>query len=105
MKSSAERLEAAREYYQRNKERIKSRRRERYWENPDAERKKQRRYSKTAYHKDPEASKKRTVEWMRKNRELVNARERLRRYRKKGLSDKVAETELIIEQLIKLKQN
>lgn len=103
LKSTEERLEKAREYYQRNKEKIKERRRERYWSDPEGERKKQRVYSKTAYYKDPAASKARTVEWMRKNKDLVNARERLRRYRKKGDVGKIKETELLIETLTKNK--
>ena len=100
VKSSARKLAYGAEYYERNKERIKARRRERWAKASEEERDRQREWSREHYHRTAEKSKARTVEWMRANRELVNARARLSRYKKRN--DMVAverEQALIVELL------
>jgi hypothetical protein len=103
-KSSARKLEYGKEYYERNKERIKARRRER-WKNADKEtRERQREYSLEHYHANKEKSNARTVAWMRENRELVNARARLARYKKQGRSEAAKNEEELIAVLLEKKQ-
>lgn len=85
LKSSAEKLAYAAAYYEKNKEKIKARRRERWALANEEQRERQRESSRRYYHEvGAEASKARTIKWMRENRELVNARMRLSRYIKKG---------------------
>lgn len=104
-KSSVRKLEYGKEYYERNKERIKARRRER-WKNADKEtRERQREYSLEHYHANKEKSNARTVAWMRENRELVNARARLARYKKQGKDEAVKREEQLIATLLAQKKN
>ena len=92
VKSSARKLAYGAEYYERNKERIKARRRQREW-------------SREHYHRTAEKSKARTVEWLRANKDLVNARARLCRYKKKGDTEAVKREEQLIAALLAQKKN
>ena len=105
VKSSARKLAYGAEYYERNKERIKARRRERWAKASEEERDRQRVASGEHYHKTAEASKKRTVEWLRANKELVNARARLSRYKKKGDKMAVEREEKLIAELLAQKKD
>ena len=103
-KSSTRKLEYGKEYYERNKERIKARRRER-WKNADNEmRERQREYSLEHYHANKEKSNARAVAWMRENRDLVNARARLARYKKQGKDEAAKNEEEFIAVLLEKKQ-
>lgn len=102
MKSSQERLDYAKEYYQRNKEKIKEQRRLRWANSTPEQRERQRISSRKHYHKNSEKNKERAVAWMRKNKELVNARARLTRYRKLGLTERVYEEEQNIKRIKEL---
>lgn len=104
VKSSARKLAYGAEYYERNKERIKARRRERWAKASEEERDRQRVASREHYHKTAAASKKRTVEWLRANKELVNARARLSRYRKKEDMVAVEREEKLIATLLAQKK-
>ena len=104
LKSDIKRLEYAKEYYQRNKEKIKARRRERWAEANEEQRAKHREECKRSYAKNPEKSKNRTLQWFKENRELVNARVRMYRYKKEGKTDLVLREQALIEQ-IKLKKS
>lgn len=99
-KSSARKLAYGKEYYERNKERILANRAER-WKNADEEtRYRQRECSREHYHRNKEKSNARTVAWMRENRELVNARNRLARYRKQGKAELIEREEALISELL-----
>lgn len=99
-KSSPAKLAYAREYYEKHKEYIKARRRER-WKNADEEaRDRQRMYGREWYHRNSEQSKSKTLSWMRANKELVNARVRLSRYRKQGKTELIEREETLIAQLL-----
>lgn len=104
-KSSAKKLAYAADYYERNKERIKARRRERWAEAGEEERARQREWGREHYHRNKEKSKARTMAWQRKNRELVNAKARLRRYKAKGLHNAIEREEQLIAMLLAQKQN
>ena len=104
VKSSARKLAYGAEYYERNKERIKARRRERWAKASEEERDRQREWSREHYHRTAEKSKARTVEWLRANKELVNARARLSRY-KKGDTVAVEREEQLIATLLAQKKN
>lgn len=104
-RSTQRKLEYAKEYYERNKERILERRRKR-WQNADDEmRQRQREWSKEYYYRNAEKSNSKTVEWMRNNRELVNARERLRRYKRQNKMELIEREEKLIAELIAARQN
>lgn len=104
-RSTQRKLEYAKEYYERNKERILERRRER-WQNADNEmRERQREWSKEYYYRNAEKSNAKAVEWMRNNKELVNARERLRRYKKQNKIELIEREEKLIAELIAARQN
>ena len=105
VKSSARKLAYGAEYYERNKERIKARRRERWAKASEEERDRQREWSREHYHRTAEKSKKRTVEWLRANKDLVNARARLSRYKKKGDVAAIEREEKLIAELLALKKN
>lgn len=105
VKSSARKLAYGAEYYERNKERIKARRRERWAKASEEERDRQREWSREHYHRTAEKSKARAVEWHRANRELVNAKARLKRYKAKGLLEAVEREEQLIAMLLVQKQN
>ena len=104
VKSSARKLAYGAEYYERNKERIKARRRERWAKASEEERDRQREWSREHYHRNSEKAKTRTVEWMRANRELVNARARLSRYKKLGKIEAVEREEALIAELLAQKR-
>lgn len=104
-RSTQRKLEYAKEYYERNKERILERRRER-WQNADTEmRERQREWSKEYYYRNAEKSNAKAVEWMRNNKELVNARERLRRYKKQNKIELIEREEKLIAELVAARQN
>ena len=104
-RSTQRKLEYAKEYYERNKERILERRRER-WKNADDEMKeRQREWSKEYYYRNAEKSNAKAVEWMRNNKELVNARERLRRYKKQNKVELIEREEKLIAELVAARQN
>lgn len=105
VKSSARKLAYGAEYYERNKERIKARRRERWAKASEEERDRQREWSREHYHRTAEKSKARTVEWLRANKELVNARARLSRYKKKGDTVAIEREEQLIATLLAQKKN
>lgn len=105
VKSSARKLAYGAEYYERNKERIKARRRERWAKASEEERDRQREWSREHYHRNSEKAKSKTVEWLRANRELVNARARLSRYKKKGDAGAVEREEALIAELLAQKKN
>lgn len=105
VKSSARKLAYGAEYYERNKERIKARRRERWAKASEEERDRQREWSREHYHRTAEKSKARTVEWLRANKDLVNARARLSRYKKKGNMEAVERERKLIAELLALKKN
>lgn len=91
--------EYAKAYYEKNKERIKENRRNR-WKNATAEqREKQRKSSREFYHRNATKNKERAVAWMREHRELTNARARLSRYKKQGNQQRVLKELEFIEQL------
>ena len=105
-KSSLHKLEYAKEYYERNRERILEARKLRWKKATAEQREKQRECSKEHYHRNKEKSKANTVRWLRENKEIVNARARLSRYRKQGKTDLIErEEKLIAELLLKRKQN
>lgn len=104
-KSSTRKLEYGKEYYERNRERIIEARKLR-WKNANSEqRERQRECSREHYHRNKEKSKARTVAWQRENRELVNAKARLKRYKAKGLQDAVKREEELIATLLAQKKN
>lgn len=104
-RSSPEKLKYAKEYYERNKERILEQRRKR-WENADEElRAKQRSWCKDYYYRNSAKANANTVKWMRENKELVNARERLRRYKKQGKIELIEREEKLIAELVAARQN
>ena len=105
MRTKEELLEYAKEYYQRNKEKVKARRRERYRENYEEERERQRKYSKKYYHANAEASKRKTGEWQRQNKDIVNCKARLRRYQKAGVVELVERETKLLTELLEKKQN
>lgn len=105
VKSSARKLAYGAEYYERNKERIKARRRERWAKASEEERDRQREWSREHYHRTAEKSKARTVEWLRANKDLVNARARLCRYKKKGDTEAAKREEQLIATLLAQKKN
>lgn len=105
VKSSARKLAYGAEYYERNKERIKARRRERWAKASEEERDRQREWSREHYHRTAEKSKARTVEWLRSNKELVNARARLSRYKKKGDTVAIEREEKLIAKLLAQKKD
>jgi hypothetical protein len=105
VKSSARKLAYGAEYYERNKERIKARRRERWAKASEEERDRQRECSREHYHRTAEKSKARTVEWLRANKDLVNARARLSRYKKKGDTEAVKREEKLIATLLAQKKD
>ena len=105
VKSSARKLAYGAEYYERNKERIKARRRERWAKASEEERDRQREWSREHYHRTAEKSKARTVEWLRANKDLVNARARLSRSKKKGDTEAVKREEQLIATLLAQKKN
>ena len=104
-RSTPEKLKYAKEYYERNKERILEQRRKR-WENADDElRAKQRSWCKDYYYRNASKANANTVKWMRENKELVNARERLRRYKKQGKIELNEREEKLIAELVAARQN
>ena len=105
VKSSARKLAYGAEYYERNKERIKARRRERWAKASEEERDRQRMWGREHYHRNSEKNKAKTVEWLRANRELVNARARLSRYKKLGKTDAIEREEQLIAKLLALKKD
>ena len=105
VKSSARKLAYGAEYYERNKERIKARRRERWKNANEEERERQREWGRESYHRNPEKNKARAVEWMRTNKELVNARVRLSRYKKLGDNERIEREEALIAQLLAQKRS
>ena len=105
VKSSARKLAYGAEYYERNKERIKARRRERWAKASEEERDRQREWSREHYHRTAEKSKARTVEWLRANKDLVNGRARLCRYKKKGDAEAVKREEQLIATLLAQKKD
>lgn len=104
VKSSARKLAYGAEYYERNKERIKARRRERWAKASEEERDRQREWGREHYHRNSEKAKARTVEWMRANRELVNARARLSRYKKRNDTVAVEREQALIAELLAQKR-
>lgn len=105
IKSSPRKLEYGKEYYERNKERILKQKRAR-WKMADTElRDRQRECSREHYHRNKEKSKARTVAWQRENRELVNAKARLKRYKAKGLQAAIEREEELIATLLAQKKN
>ena len=104
VKSSARKLAYGAEYYERNKERIKARRRERWAKASEEERDRQREWSREHYHRTAEKSKARTVEWLRANRELVNARARLSRYKKRNDTVAIEREQALIAELLAQKR-
>ena len=105
-KSSLRKLEYAKEYYERNRERILEARKLRWKKATVEQRERQRECSKEHYHRNKEKSKANTIRWLRENKEIVNARARLSRYRKQGKADLIErEEKLIAELLLKRKQN
>lgn len=103
LKSDIKKLEYGRDYYKRNREKVKARRRERWAEATTEQREQQRAWSREWYNRNSDKSKQRTVDWMRKNKELVNARVRLSRYKKQGKIELIEREERLIESLLKLK--
>ena len=103
-KSSARKLAYGAEYYERNKERIKAKRRERWAKASEEERDRQREWSREHYHRNNEKAKARTLEWMRANKDLVNARARLYRYKKAGKTEAVEREEALIAELLAQKR-
>lgn len=103
LKSDIKKLEYGREYYKQNREKVKARRRERWAEATPEQREQQRLWSREWYNRNSDKSKQRTVEWMRKNKELVNARVRLSRYKKQGKTELIEREERLIESLLKIK--
>lgn len=104
-RSTQRKLEYAKEYYERNKERILERRRERWQNADDSMKERQREWSKEYYYRNAEKSNAKAVEWMRNNKELVNARERLRRYKKQNKVELIEREEKLIAELIAARQN
>lgn len=103
-KSSMRKLEYGKEYYERNKERILEARKAR-WKNADEDMKeRQREWSRDHYYRNKEKNHERTLAWMRANRELVNARARLSRYKKKGNIPAVEREEQLIATLLAQKK-
>ena len=105
MRTKEDILEYAKDYYQRNKEKVKARRRERYRENYEGEKARQREYSKKYYHANADGSKRKAVEWMRENREIVNCRARLSRYKKAGVTELIERETKLLQELLENKQN
>lgn len=105
VKSSSRKLAYGAEYYERNKERIKARRRERWAKASEEERDRQREWSREHYHRTAGKCKARTVEWLRANKDLVNARARLSRYKKKGDTEAVKREEKLIAELLAQKKD
>jgi hypothetical protein len=105
-KSSLRKLEYGKEYYERNRERILEARKLRWKNASDELREQQREWAREHYHRNKEKANANTVQWLRENKELVNARARLSRYRKQGRADLIErEEKLIAELLLKKKQN
>lgn len=104
-RSTQRKLEYAKEYYERNKERILERRRERWQNADDSMKERQREWSKEYYYRNAEKSNAKAVEWMRNNKELVNARERLRRYKKQNKIELIEREEKLIAELVAARQN
>jgi hypothetical protein len=104
-RSTQRKLEYAKEYYERNKERILERRRERWQNADDRMKERQREWSKEYYYRNAEKSNAKAVEWMRNNKELVNARERLRRYKKQNKTELIEREEKLIAELVATRQN
>ena len=104
-RSTQRKLEYAKEYYERNKERILERRRERWQNADDSMKERQREWSKEYYYRNAEKSNAKAVEWMRNNKELVNARERLRRYKKQNKVELIEREEKLIAELLAARQN
>lgn len=104
-RSTQRKLEYAKEYYERNKERILERRRERWQNADDRMKERQREWSKEYYYRNAEKSNAKAVEWMRNNKELVNARERLRRYKKQNKIELIEREEKLIAELVAARQN
>jgi hypothetical protein len=103
-RSTQRKLEYAKEYYERNRERILKQRKER-WANADEEtRERQRVWSREFYHRNSERSKEKAVEWMRNNREITNARARLWRYKKQNKTDLIEREEKLIAELLEARQ-
>lgn len=105
VKSSPRKLAYGAEYYEKNKERIKAHRRERWAKASEEERDRQRIASREYYYRTTEKSKARTIEWLRSNRELVNARARLSRYKKKGDVEAIKREEQLIATLLAQKKD
>lgn len=104
-KSSVRKLEYGKEYYERNRERILEARKLR-WKNADEEqREKQREHCRDYYYRNKESSNRRAVQWMRDNKELVNARNRLTRYRKQGKTELAKREEKLIAELLAKKKD
>lgn len=104
-KSSNRKLEYGKEYYERNRERILEARKLR-WKKAGGEiREKQRESSREYYHRNKEKSNEKTVKWLRENKDLVNARARLSRYKKKGDLAAVEREERLIAELLIAKKN
>lgn len=104
-RSTQRKLEYAKEYYERNKERILERRRERWQNADDSMKERQREWSKEYYYRNAEKSNAKAVEWMRNNKELVNARERLRRYKKQNKIELIEREEKLIAELVAAREN
>ena len=104
-RSTQRKLEYAKEYYERNKERILERRRERWQNADDRMKERQREWSKEYYYRNAEKSNAKAVEWMRNNKELVNARERLRRYKKQNKIELIEREEKLIAELVAAREN
>lgn len=104
LKSTPEKLAYAKAYYIKNAERIKARRRERWKEGGEEAKVKQREYCRKYYHKNPTSSKERTIAWQKENREIVNSKARLKRYRDKGLTEAVEKEEKLLQKLLEEKQ-
>lgn len=104
IKSNPRKLAYGKEYYERNKERIKEARRARWKMAGTEERDRQRESSREYYHRNKEKSKARAVAWQRENKDLINAKARLKRYKAKGDQMAVERTLMLIDELLAQKQ-
>ena len=104
LKSTPERLAYAKEYYERNAEKIKARRRERWQEGGEEAKAKQRQWCKESYHRNAEACKARTVAWQRANKEIVNCKARLKRYQQKGMTEAAQKEQKLLQELLEAKK-
>lgn len=105
IKSSNRKLEYGKEYYERNRERILEAKKQRDMMRTEEQRERQREWTRDYYYRNKKKANARTVKWLQSNKELVNARARLYRYRKQGKMDLVEREEKIVAELLERKYN